>query len=188
MRIPDHLTYLLRNSYAGHEACTASVFPLKFASNIRISQRHEVRIMPLVGELVLWNITWPPHFRELLPVSSNKFRSGLQGMKIRCPSLEAVPWHSQHLAAKLPNFLTVLKSSMAFQGHLYQQVFALQSPSRVRLFVTPWTVACQAFLSFIISQSLLKLMSTELVISFSHPLSPPFSPALNLSQHQSLLH
>ena len=153
MRIPDHLTYLLRNSYAGHEACTASVFPLKFASNIRISQRHEVRIMPLVGELVLWKITWPPHFRPLLPVSSNKFRSGLQGMKIRCPSLEAVSWHSQHLAVKLPNCLIVLKSSMAFQGHLYQQIFALQSPSCVWLFVTPWTVACQAFLSFIISQS-----------------------------------
>ena len=79
-----------------------------------------VCLMPLVGELVLWNITWPPHFRQLLPVSPNKFRSGLQGMKIRRPSLEAVSWHSQHLAVKLPNCLIVLKSSMASQGHLYQ--------------------------------------------------------------------
>ena len=153
MRIPDHLTYLPRNPYAGHETCTASVFPLKCASNIRISQRHEVRIMPLVGELVLWNITWSPHFRQLLPVSSNKFRSELQGMKIRCPSLEAVSRQSQHLAVNLPNCLTVLKPSMTFQGHLYQPAVALQSPSRVQLFVTPRTVACQAFLPFIVSQS-----------------------------------
>ena len=180
MRIPDHLTYLPRNPYAGHETCTASVFPLKCASNIRISQRHEVRIMPLVGELVLWNITWSPHFRQLLPVSSNKFRSELQGMKIRCPSLEAVSRQSQHLAVNLPNCLTVLKPSMTFQGHLYQPAVALQSPSCVQLFVTPWTVACQAFLPFIVSQSWLKLMSTELVMSFSHPLSPSSSPALML--------
>ena len=33
--------------------------------------------------------------------------------------------------------------------------------SRVRLFETPWIVACQASLSFTISQSLLKPMSIE---------------------------
>ena len=59
--------------------------------------------------------------------------------------------------------------------------------SRVQLFVTPWTAACQAFLS-INSQSLLKLMSVELVMPSNHlilcrSLSPP---AFNLSQHQGL--
>ena len=44
----------------------------------------------------------------------------------------------------------------------------VQSLSHVRLFATPWTAACQASLSFIISQSLLKLMSTELMISSNH--------------------
>ena len=39
-----------------------------------------------------------------------------------------------------------------------------QSLGRVRLFVTPWTAACQASISFTISQSLLKLMSIELVM------------------------
>ena len=33
----------------------------------------------------------------------------------------------------------------------------VQSLSRVCLFVSPWTAACQAFLSFIISQSLLRV-------------------------------
>ena len=40
--------------------------------------------------------------------------------------------------------------------------------SCVRLFVTPWTAAHQASLSFTISRSLLKLMSIELVMPFNH--------------------
>ena len=38
---------------------------------------------------------------------------------------------------------------------------AVQLLSRVRLFVAPWTEACQAFLSITISRCLLKLMSIE---------------------------
>ena len=54
---------------------------------------------------------------------------------------------------------------------------------RVQPTVTPWTAACQASLSFTISQSFLKLTSIELVIPFSHlifccPFScTQFSPA-----------
>ena len=62
--------------------------------------------------------------------------------------------------------------------------FVFQSLSHVRLFVTPWTAAHQASLSFAISQSLLKLMSIELMRPF-HPLSPPSPPAFSLYQHQS---
>ena len=41
----------------------------------------------------------------------------------------------------------------------------IQNLSRVQLFVTPWTAACQASLTFTISQSLLiKFMSTEPVM------------------------
>ena len=41
--------------------------------------------------------------------------------------------------------------------------FVVQSLSRVQLFVTPWTAACQASLSFTISWSLLIFMSPESV-------------------------
>ena len=51
---------------------------------------------------------------------------------------------------------------------LKAQFSSLQSLSHVRLFVTPWTATLQAFLYFSISQSLLKLMSIELVIPSSH--------------------
>ena len=46
-------------------------------------------------------------------------------------------------------------------------VVALQSLSRAQLFVTQWTVAHQASLSFTISRSFLKLMSTE--FQWCHP-------------------
>ena len=52
----------------------------------------------------------------------------------------------------------------------------VQSLSRVQLFVTPWTAAHQAPLPFTISQSLLKLMSTELVMPSYHLI--PFSSCL----------
>ena len=44
----------------------------------------------------------------------------------------------------------------------------IQSFSPVWLFVTPWTAACQVALSFTITQSLLKLMSTESVMPSRH--------------------
>ena len=45
---------------------------------------------------------------------------------------------------------------------------SVQSPSRVRLFVTPWTAAHQASLSITNSRSLPKLMSIELVMPSNH--------------------
>ena len=47
-------------------------------------------------------------------------------------------------------------------------VAVVQLLSCVRLFVTPWTAAPQASLSFSISWSLLKLMSIESVMPFNH--------------------
>ena len=61
----------------------------------------------------------------------------------------------------------------------------VQLLSHVRLFVTPWTAAHQAFLSFTISWSLLKLMSIESVTQLPL-LCYPFSPALSLSHHHGL--
>ena len=51
---------------------------------------------------------------------------------------------------------------------LFSSVHVVQLLSRVRLFATPWTAALQASPSFIISQDLLKLMSTELATPSNH--------------------
>ena len=66
-------------------------------------------------------------------------------------------------------------------------VVVVQLLSLVQLLATPWTVACQALLSFIITQSLLKLMSIESMMPSNHlifSLLP--SLALILAQHQGL--
>ena len=47
-------------------------------------------------------------------------------------------------------------------------VIVVQSLSHVQIFATPCTAACQASLSFTIFQSLLKLMSIELVMPSNH--------------------
>ena len=72
-------------------------------------------------------------------------------------------------------------------------ISSVQSLSRVWLFVTPWTAACQASLSITNSQSLLKLMPTESVrpsnlispsvVPFSScPQSFPASESFQMSQ------
>ena len=47
-------------------------------------------------------------------------------------------------------------------------IVVIQSSSRVQLFSTPWTTACQASLSLTISWSLLKFMSIASVMPSSH--------------------
>ena len=60
---------------------------------------------------------------------------------------------------------------------------SVQSLSRVRLFVTPWTAACQASLFIPNSRSLLKLMSIESVMPSNHLiLVIPFSSCLQSFQ------
>ena len=58
------------------------------------------------------------------------------------------------------------KSWTRWSTHEY--LVAVQSLRCVQLFTTPWTAACQAFLSFTISWSLLKLMSIESVMASNH--------------------
>ena len=47
-------------------------------------------------------------------------------------------------------------------------IVTVQLLSHVRLFSTPWTIACQAPLSFTVSWSLLKFMSIESVMPSNH--------------------
>ena len=74
------------------------------------------------------------------------------------------------------------------------QFSSVQSLSHVRLFVTPWTAACQVSLSVTNSQSLLKLMSIESVkpsnhLIFCHPLllPPSIFPSIRVFSNESVL-
>ena len=73
------------------------------------------------------------------------------------------------------------------------QFSSVQSLSRVRLFVTPWTAAHQASLSITNSWSLLKLMSIALEMPSNHfvlcrPLLPPsIFPSIRGFSNESVL-
>ena len=80
-------------------------------------------------------------------------------------------------------------------GHICTLIQSVQSLSRVRLFVTPWIAARQASLFITNSLSLLKLMSTELVMPSSclilcRPLLllPPIPPSIGVFSSESTLH
>ena len=73
--------------------------------------------------------------------------------------------------------------------------FVVQSLSHVGLFATTWIAAHQASLSFTISQSLLKLMSIELVVPYNHLilcypllLLPSIFPSIRVFSSESALH
>ena len=71
---------------------------------------------------------------------------------------------------------------------------SIPSLSRVRLFVTPWTAACQASLSITNTWSLLKLMSIESVMPSNHLihcrpliLSPSIFHSIRVFSNESVL-
>ena len=71
---------------------------------------------------------------------------------------------------------------------------SVQSLSRVRLFVTPWTAACQASLSITNSWSIPKLMSIESVMPSNHLilchpllLLPSIFPGIRIFSNESAL-
>ena len=74
------------------------------------------------------------------------------------------------------------------------RISSVQSLSRVRLFATPWTAACQASLSFTNSQSLLELMFIESVMPSDHLilcrpllLLPSILPSIRVFSNESAL-
>ena len=78
---------------------------------------------------------------------------------------------------------------------LHVCISLVQSLSRVRLFVTPWTAVLQASLSITNSQSLLRLMFIELVMPSNHLilchpllLLPLIFPSIRVFSNESVLY
>ena len=97
-----------------------------------------------------------------------------------CPALK-----SSVLSAWIKRKSQLLGFELFFIWVEENEFSSVQSLSHVQLFVTLWTAARQASLSFTISQRLLKFMSLESVMPSNH-LSFPSPPTFNLSQHQGL--
>ena len=80
-------------------------------------------------------------------------------------------------------------------GFLLTRLVVVQLLSCVQLFVTPWTAARQASLSFTVSQHLLKLMSIEsmmppnhLILCHSLLLLPSIFPSIRVFSNELALY
>ena len=104
-------------------------------------------------------------------------------------------WKSIQSQGCLYIFSYPLPSNRMQSYFTFFQFSSVQSLSRVRLFATPWTIACQASLSITNSWSLLKLMSIEAVMPSNHlilyhPLLLPCSiiPNIRVFSNEWVLH
>ena len=99
-------------------------------------------------------------------------------------SKASILWHSGFFMVQLSHpYMTTGKT-----------INSVQSLSRIQLFATPWTAACQASLSTTNSWSLLKLMSIALVMPSNHlilchPFLLPLSilPNIRIFSNESVL-
>ena len=112
------------------------------------------------------------------------------GCRCRTTTKRSQEWE-ENLKYVSHNFRKYLQPSK----HLFPSVGAVQSLSRVWLFATPWTSACQASLSFTVSQSMLKFMFIESVMPSDYlilccPLLFLFSifPCIKVFSNESALH
>ena len=106
-------------------------------------------------QLLLWHLScrhWTQH-KYLTTGQVKRWESCTQIVYTWCPILEA-------------NF--ICKSNFSLKLVLQALLAVVQLLSQVQLFGTPWTAALQASLCFTISQNLLKLMSSESVLSSNH--------------------
>ena len=96
-------------------------------------------------------------------------------------------------SSPFPNFEQLIHKVLPYCRRTLCEV-KWKSFSHVRLFATPWTIACQASLSITNSRSLLRLMSIESVMPSSnlilcHPLLllPQIPPRIRVFSNESTL-
>ena len=86
-------------------------------------------------------------------------------------------------------------SRQSYGQNLHNSFSSVHLLSHVQLFATPWTAASQASLSITNSQSLLRLMSIELmkpsnhfILCFPLLLTPSIFPSIRVFSNESVLH
>ena len=123
-------------------------------------------------------IRWPKYCTFSFNINPSNEYSGLISFRIDWFDLLAVQGTLKSLLQHHNSKASILQHSALFMVQLscsYMTTgnaialtidyYCCQSLSHIQFFETPWTAECQASLSFIISQSFLKLMSIDLVMS-----------------------
>ena len=103
-------------------------------------------------------------------------RSGVSSLIFISEPPSQLPWPQKPFIKTCKDVVYILGSTKSLSVQVNRQIYTyihiyavvVQSLSHVRLFVTPWTAACQSSLSITSSWSLLKLMSIELMMPSNH--------------------
>ena len=121
---------------------------------------------------------------------SQRWRNSIQSAKSRL-GVDCGSDHELHIAKFRLKLKKLGKTTRPLR---YVQFNSVQSLSCVRLFVTPWTTACQASLSITNFWSLPKLMSIESVMTSNHLilchplfLLPSIFPSISVFLNESAL-
>ena len=114
-------------------------------------------------------IMWPEYWSFGFSLNPSNEYSGLISYRIDWFDLSCCPRDSQE-SFLAPQFESNESSAISsLYGPTLTTIHVVfQSLSHIQLFATPWTIACQASLSFTVSQSLLRFMSIELVMPSNH--------------------
>ena len=103
---------------------------------------------------------------ELLRNLHIVFHSDWANLHLHWQCIRVSVWSHLRQGPVVSFFLIIV--ILIVSNNTLNQFSSVQSLSHVRLFVTPWTAACQASLSITNSWSLLKLASIELVMLSKH--------------------
>ena len=116
-------------------------------------------------------------------LKSESFRLGLFFQVKKLHFNKFLSWFLNTQGMRMTNIIPPISFICTF---LFLSISSVQLLSHVWLFVTRWTAAHQASLSFTNSWSLLKLMSIESVMPSNHLILSAPPPAFNPSQHLGL--
>ena len=106
-----------------------------------------------------------PFKKESFPLSQRRLM-GKEDQLLHSSSPQQ--WYHIKQATSQLQINTQILANIGNSSNKCFYIVVVQSPRRVQLFATPWNAAHQTLLSFTISQSLLKLMSIEQVMSSNH--------------------
>ena len=113
--------------------------------------------------------TWEFHTSVRVEVGGFKHTGKAKSRKSKNGACDPSPCCTRWTySPREPNSYSTHNSGLLAKAVLQYFFSSVQSLSRVALFATPWTAACQASLSITNSRSLPKIMSIESVMPFNH--------------------
>ena len=128
-----------------------------------------------------------------LGITASGQKSGKEGVELDIYSLFSSFGYVQTFCGLPQKGFSFYRLHTSYIDGQFPTLIVVPLLSHVQPFETPWTAACQASLSFTISQSLLKLMSIESVmpsnsICYSVLLLPSIFPSIRVFSNESTLY